>query len=84
MASRARSRPYASVLVAIIRLVRCLVDTHQTGMIGVASRHRMVFELAEMPREGDVFGAREILVAEEQDLVLEKQSSNLCHETRVT
>jgi hypothetical protein len=44
----------------------------------------MVFELAKMPREGDVLGAREILVLEKQDLVLEKQRSNLCHETRVT
>ena len=46
-----------SILVAIIRLVGGLVDPHQTGVIGVASRYRMVFELAEMLRERDVFGA---------------------------
>jgi hypothetical protein len=44
----------------------------------------VIFKLAEIAREGDVLGATDVLVAEEQDPVLEKQSSNLGHETRVT
>ena len=52
-------------------------------MIRVATRYGVIFKLAEIARERDVLGATDVLVAEEQNLVLEKQSSNLCHETGV-
>jgi hypothetical protein len=43
----------------------------------------VIFELAEMPGEGNVFGAREILVAEKENLVLQKQRADLGYELRV-
>jgi hypothetical protein len=73
-----------SILVAIVRGIGRLVDPHEAGMIWVATCYGVIFKLAEIARERDVLGAREILVAEKQDLVLEKQGSNLCHKIRVT
>jgi hypothetical protein len=52
-------------------------------MIRVATRYGVIFKLAEIPRERDVLGATDVLIAEEQNPVLEKQSSNLRHETSV-
>jgi hypothetical protein len=52
-------------------------------MIRVATRYGVIFKLAEIARERDVLGATDVLVAEEQDPVLEKQSANLCHQTSV-
>ncbi len=52
-------------------------------MVRVAAGDRVVFELAEVAREGDVLGARDVLVAEEQDLVLEQQRADLGDERRV-
>src|SRR6516165_1698073 len=72
-----------SILVAIVRGIGRLVDPHEAGMIRVATHYRVIFELAVKARERDVLGATDVLVAEEQDLVLEKQSPNLCHETSV-
>ena len=46
---------------------RCAPDP---GCSGIAAGDRMVLELAEVAREGDVLGARDVLVAEEQHLVL--------------
>ncbi len=43
------------------------------GCSGSLPDHRMILELAEAPREGDVLGARDVLVAQEQHLVLEQQ-----------
>ena len=43
----------------------------------------MVLELAEVPRERDVLGARDVLVAEEQHLVLEQQRADLREEPGV-
>ena len=43
----------------------------------------MVLELAEVPRERDVLGARDVLVAEEQDLVLEQQRADFGDEPGV-
>ncbi len=42
-------------------------------MIRIAAGDRMILELTEVPRERDVLGTRDVLVAEEQDLVLEQQ-----------
>jgi hypothetical protein len=53
-------------------------------VIRVATRYRVIFKLAEIARERDVLGTTDVLVAEEQDLVLEKESLNFCHESRVT
>ena len=43
-------------------------------MVRVAAGDRMVLELAEVAREGDVLGARDVLVAEEQHPVLEQRA----------
>jgi hypothetical protein len=43
----------------------------------------VVFQLAEAPREGDVFGAGDVLVTEEQDFVLEQQLVQLSYEILV-
>ena len=40
-------------------------------MIGIAAGHRMVFEFPEMPGEGDMLGAGDVLVTKEQHLVLQ-------------
>ena len=52
-------------------------------MLGVAAGDRVVLELAEVPGEGDVLGAGDVLVAEEQHLVLEQQGADLGHEVGV-
>ena len=52
-------------------------------MVRIAAGDRVVLELAEVPREGDVLGARDVLVAEEQDLVLEQQRADLGDEAGV-
>jgi hypothetical protein len=70
-------------LAAVVRLVRRLVDAHEPRMIGVAARDRMVFELAEMPGEGDMLRAGDVLVAEEQHPVLQKQGLDLGDQGRV-
>ena len=46
-------------------------------MLGVAAGDRMILELAEAARERDVLGARDVLVAQEQHLVLEQQRPDL-------
>ena len=46
-------------------------------MVAVAADHRVILELAEATREGDVLGAREVLVAQEQHLVLEQERPDL-------
>ena len=51
-------------------------------MVRIAARDRMVLEFAEAPREGDVLGARDVLVAEEQHLVLEQQRADLGERAR--
>ena len=68
------------ILVAVDRGIGRLVDAHEAGVVGIAARNRMILELAEVPRERDVLGARDVLVAEEQDLVLEQQGANFCDE----
>jgi hypothetical protein len=40
----------------------------------------VILELAEMAGEGHVFGARDVLIAEEQHLVLEQQGADLGHQ----
>ena len=52
-------------------------------MLGIAAGDRMVLELAEVAREGHVLGARDVLVAEEQHLVLEQQGADLGHQAGV-
>ena len=68
------------VLVAVVGRVGRLVDAHETGMVRIAAGDRMVFQLAEMPRERDVLGARDVLVAEEQHLVPQQQGPDLGHQ----
>ena len=46
-------------------------------MIRIAAGDRMVLELAEVAGEGDVLGAADVLVAEEQHLVLQQQGADL-------
>lgn len=46
-------------------------------MLRVAARDRMIFQLAEIAREGDVIGAADVLVAEEQHLVPQEQGADL-------
>ncbi len=46
-------------------------------MLRVAAGHRVVFQLAEATGEGDVLGAADVLVTQEQHLVLEQQLAQL-------
>ena len=70
------------VLVAVVGRVGRLVDAHQTGMIGIAAGDRMILELAEMAGERDVLGARNVLIAEEQYLVLSAATTGLLPSAR--
>ena len=53
------------------------------GIVRIAAGDRMVLELAEVPRERDVLGTRDVLVAEEHDLVLEQQRADFGDELGV-
>ena len=44
-------------------------------MIGIAAGDRMILERAEALGERDVFGARDVLIAQEQDLMPEQKGS---------
>ena len=57
----------------IVRRVWRLVDAHKTGIFRIAAQNRVILELAEMTRESDVLGARDVLIAEEQYLVRQQQ-----------
>src|SRR6516225_7882427 len=72
------------ILVAIIGGIGRLVDSDEAGMIRVATRYGVIFKLAEIARERDVLGATDVLIAEEQNLVLQQQRSDLFHKTTVT
>ena len=48
-------------------------------MIRVATGDGMIFQLAEVARERDMLGGRNVLVAEEQNLVLQQQRADLLH-----
>ena len=65
------------VLVLLRARVRTLVDQDQAGIFRIAAHHRVVLERAEAPREGDVLGPGEVLVAQEQHLVLEQERFDL-------
>jgi hypothetical protein len=61
------------VLVVFGRAVEVLVDAHQPWVLGVAAGDRVVLQRAEPLGERDVLGTGDVLVAEEEDLVLEQQ-----------
>ncbi|MCY1364396.1 hypothetical protein D9M69_511960 [compost metagenome] len=65
------------VFVAVVGLVRVLVDAYQAGVVRVAAGHRVVLQLAETAGEGHVLGAADVLVAQEQHLVLQQQRLDL-------
>ncbi len=52
-------------------------------MIGVAAHHRVVLERAEVACEGNVLGASDVLIAEEQHAMLDQQGPDLGHECGV-
>ena len=86
-AERAASRAMSRRCARRSRNGRCgwsgrLVDAHEPGILGIAAGDRMVLELAEVPRERDVLGARDVLVAEEQHAVLEQQRADLGRRAR--
>ena len=68
------------VLVAVVGRVGRFVNANQTGMIGIAADHWMIFEVAEITGEGDVLGARNVLIAEEQYLVGQQQRPDCFHQ----
>ena len=51
-------------------------------MFGIAPGDRVILELAEMAREGDVLGPRDVLIAEEEHAVSEQQRTDLHHQFR--
>ena len=71
------------VLVVLGRAVEVLVDADQARVVGVAARDRVVLQRAEPLGERDVLGAGDVLVAEEQDLVLQQQRLDLGEERGV-
>ena len=57
----------------LLLAVRRLVKPHQPLVIQITSSYQMVFELPEALDEGEVFGARDVLAAEEQTLMFQQQ-----------
>ena len=55
------------------RRIEVLVDADQARMVGIAAGDRMVLELAEPLREGDMLGLADLLIAQEQHLVREQR-----------
>ena len=55
------------------RRIEVLVDADQSRMIGIASGDRMIFESTEPPRERDMLGLADLLIAQEQHLVREQR-----------
>jgi len=52
-------------------------------MIGVASGDGMILEVAEAAREGDMLRLADLLIAEEQDLVVEQRLPDLAEQVIV-
>src|SRR4051812_11048031 len=71
------------VLVVLRSAVEVLVDAHQTRVLRVAARDRVVLERTEALRQRDVLAAGDVLVAEEEDLVLHQQVPDLVEEAGV-
>ncbi len=65
------------VLVLLVARIGALVDAHEARVVRIAAGDRMVLELAEAAREGDMLGARHVLVVQEQDAMLEQQCADL-------
>jgi hypothetical protein len=65
------------IFIAVVGLVRALVDLHQPRVLRVAPGHRVVLQLAEATGEGHVLGTAEVLVAQEQHTVLEQLLAQL-------
>ena len=61
------------ILVAVAWLVGALVNLHQAWRVGMARRHWVVFQLAELAGEGHMGRAGDVLIAQEQHFVLEQQ-----------
>jgi hypothetical protein len=57
------------ILVAVDRRFGSLVDLNEPGMLRMTADDRMILERAEPLRECDVVRARDVLIAQEQDLV---------------
>src|SRR5206468_5996899 len=57
------------IFVMVGRRVEVLVNADQTWMIGIAAGNRMVFEIAEAPRELDMFSLADLLILKEQHLM---------------
>ena len=53
-------------------------------MIRVTARNGVVFEITEMAGKGDMLGTGDVLVAKEQDLVLEQQAFDFIGQAQVT
>ena len=65
------------VLVLLGRAVEVLVDPDQARVLRVAAGDRVVLERAEPLGELHVVGPADVLVAEEEDLVLQEQVLDL-------
>src|SRR3954451_12444603 len=71
------------VLVVLGLAVEVLVDRAQPGVVRIAAGNRVVLEAPEPLGQRDVLAAADVLVAEEQDLVLEQQVVELGEEAGV-
>jgi hypothetical protein len=65
------------------RAVEVLVDPDQAGVLGVASGHRVALQRPEALRQLHVVCPRDVLVAEEEDLVLEQEVLDLAEDRGV-
>jgi hypothetical protein len=67
-----------AILIAINRGIGRLVDPHEAGIIRVATRYGVIFNLAEIARERDVLGATDVLIAEDGEQArLQQHADNL-------
>src|SRR4051794_19147976 len=52
-------------------------------MIGIGSGNRMILEIAEAPCEGDMLALADLLLAQEQDLVIEERLADFAEKVVV-
>ena len=70
------------VFVAVVGLIRGLVDAHEARMFRIAAGDGMVFQLAEAARKRHMLGARDVLIAQEQHPMFQQRRADLAQTGR--
>ncbi|MCY1284344.1 hypothetical protein D9M70_332440 [compost metagenome] len=74
---RRAPEPIGMVVVLVGPFLVRVVDLHQPGVVGMTASYRMGLQVAKPGRERHVLCARDVLVPEEQDAMLQEQRLDL-------